>query len=855
MSNIKRTILILDHSPLARKKACYDNSNEGTCGVVAEKLHGDEFDLNPCSMWSSFIHAALQYSRLAWDLSPVGQKSQISIHVAPGLGLAMDSIVLNSWTAQEQTLGTITSQLKELRLQDSQEEKVEDSDGSNSWIGQALKGSIAHILEPANIQTSTLGSSVQGQSGSSQSRTLANILMVLVDPERPVKEESEDIDMSDELDQGWQYCDLDLRKVLSEALRSLQDCIRNTKGASFHVDFIRISTRQTRTRRDIVKENITRACTASVYHVVTVDETSITKALINHYLLQNKDIQLLRLHNLPLKHHNKGSHVDLYYRTDHILALARTKMETKAQNESVAILQSTPRTIQVATELDYGMECAKVPRTVHLLTAMGSDDVATKALFDHNGQLFVHCLQTSTDTSAFLSEGSARATSKRKMNVSGDSAHLEEFVEAIVRPNTITPGTDCFTQEGNAFTEIVPPALKPLPSQRAGSEYEKDSNNEEGLSSLGVNMALVHTTSKLDLETRWLPAHSIQIQRFKGAICKSSVDAAGTSTILSVLDALIYDARPLVLPGESGPMNQGMVTQHQQRFRESAQAVLADLWMIGQRFKSVSPSHVETAKLIATKITPKGLDHQTVKLTLVPPNRRAALMNSEALGGGPMMDSGDMGGDGWNRNKNQRGGGNIGGGVGRGGRGGRFDSNRGGRGGGVGLGGRGRGGFRGNHNNSPGGGTAADDMNFGGIDSLLGPNGDIMVSMTGKTQPVPYLVTQPPPREEVEEAEHEYLAQLGEDGCLLKAYWGSRGAQGSAIATVLNSVTSLDSPSAAGRSNSGVGGPGPNVPIMDPIAAAAIVAQQKMKKLSTKRPRLQDFAGRTPVSENGGFSK
>ncbi|KAF9169678.1 hypothetical protein BGX20_010004 [Mortierella sp. AD010] len=830
-------------------------------------------------MWSSFVHAALHYSRLTWDLSPVGQKSQISIHIAPGPGSTLDSIVLNDWATQEQNLGNITTQLKDLQTQDDlqSEEARQDTHSSNNWIGQALKGAIAHILEPTSLQTPVLGPSTIGQSGSPQLRLVANILMVLVDPEEPIKEVSEDIDMNEDTEQGWQYRGLDLRKALAEALRSLQECIKNNRDASLHVDFIRISTQQTQKHIEVIKEEITRTCTASVYTVVSSDEVSTTMALTNHYLLQNKDIQLLRLNNLPLKHYS-GSPVELFYRTDHIVALARRKPSVKVGGESAPILQTTPRTIQDVVELNYGMDCAEIPHvlptrcahlasispstfvasffpfvngTVHLLTALGSDGVASKALFDHGGQLFVHCLQTQADKTTFSSKALSQTTPKRKMNTSGSGAHVEEFVEVIVRPNTIIPGTDSFAQEGNIFTEIVPPALKPLSSQRTESENEVDSSAEgEGLSSLGVNMGLVHTTSKLDLETRWLPAYSIHIQKFKTAICRSSVDTAGISIIQSVLDALICDARPLVLPGESGPV----VSQHQQRFRESAQAILADLWMIGQRFKSVSPSHVEVAKLIATKITPKGLDHQTVKLTLVPPNRRAALMNSDAQGGSPVVDGGDMGGDGWGRNKGQRGGGNVGSGIGRGGRGGRFDSNRGGRGGGIGAGGRGRGGFRGNHNsNNPGNsgtGTAADDMNFGGVDPSVG---DIMVSMTGKTQPVPYLATQPPTREEIEEAEHEYLAQLGEDGCLLKAYWGSRGAQGSAIATVLNSVTSLDSPSATARSNSGPGVGAPGAPIMDPIAAAALVAQQKMKRLSTKRPRLQDFAGRTPVSENGGF--
>jgi len=115
-----------------------------------------------------------------------------------------------------------------------------------------------------------------------------------------------------------------------------------------------------------------------------------------------------------------------------------------------------------------------------------------------------------------------------------------------------------------------------------------------------------------------------------------------------------------------------------------------------------------------------------------------------------------------------------------------------------------------------------------------------MLSMTGKTQPVPYLTTTPPTRDEIEDSEQEYLSQLGEDGCLLKAYWGSRGAQGSSLAVVLNSMHSLDT-------------------LASPTDLGAVRQQQQqrpggLKKGPIKRLRLQDFAGRTPVVENGGHS-
>ncbi|KAG0299523.1 hypothetical protein BGZ98_009966 [Dissophora globulifera] len=805
MNTINRTTLILDHSPLARRRACDDAAKEG--GIAGDDSD-DEFDLEPCSMWSSFIHASLHYSRLAWDLSPAGQNSQISVHAAPGPPLTRNSAILNTWTAQEQTLAFISSSIQEVQDMDDTDQKIghEGAEDVHDWIGPSLLGAISHILEPASLQqpmisTGHASTTPAIPTGALQAGINAKIILLLVDPDDDQRNDSEDIQMGNAAqdDRSWRYGDQDLRQLLTDALHRLHDYIKASKVINIHVDYIRATTHRTRIHADIVDEDISKICTASVYTVVIEDENSAASALINHYLIHNRDVQLLRLHNVPLKHHNKGSPVDLYYRSDHIRRLSKTKaLEREQEDESARILQNTPWSVRDVTELDYG-----------------------------------------------------------------------DFVEVIVRPNTITSSGDAYRHEDNTLTEIAPFALKPTATFQVDNEDVGDQRVEDAQSSsLGVNMALVHTTSKLDLETRWLvqwegerihpimPVHSVQIQKFRSAICRSNVDSAGLATISAVLDALIPDARPLVLPGEV-PL--GPIPPQQHRFRDSAQAILADLWMIGQRFKSVSESHVKAASLIATKITPKGLDHQTVKLTLVTPNRRVSQLNSDATGASPAVDGGDVGGDGWNRNKGPRGGGNMGGGSGRG-RGNRFDGNRGGRGGGGvgggGPGGRGRGGFRGG-NNAGGGGANADESNFGAggssAQSPLGPNGDIMVSMTGKTQPTPYLVTQPPTREEIEESEQEYLAQLGEDGCLLKAYWGSRGAQGSSIAAVLNSVTSLDSPSAALANGSNMS-PTTGMAV-DHLTAVAVAAQQKMKKLATKRPRLQDFAGRTPAYENGGFSR
>ncbi|KAG0005435.1 hypothetical protein BGZ65_011176 [Modicella reniformis] len=856
MNCINRTTFILDHSLQARRSACYDHLKKDVVAEDDELLLDSnyEFDLEPCSLWSSFIHASLHYARLSWDLSPVGQTSQVSIHAAPGHESTRNSVVLNTWVPQEQSVEYIASQLRILNLQDSAQE---DHETLRDWVGPALQGAIAHILEPVALQpVSIIGGHYSG--------TVGSIVMVLADLESYDRED-QDVNMgsdttmegtSEQTNQAWRYRDLDLRGVLEEELYKLHDSMKTS-----------------------------RTCSASVYTVISVDETSLEKALTNLYLIRNRNIELLRLHNVPIGQGGKGASLDIFYRSDHIRAIPRKRPGLETLDESSFILQDTPSNIRAFTELDYGTlptRCAHLaslsPSTfvtsffpfargsVHLLKPLVSETVASMALYDHDGQFFLHCLYTTADPDTFLSETALQLGSKRKPDTYLNSSLVEDFVESIIRPNMIVLGVDLFAQEANSFTEIVPSAVKQKVILQEESEDDGDSNAEDTPNSLEVNMALVHTTSRLDLETRWLvqwegermhpilPIHSRQIQKVKSAICRNTVDTVGLTTIQNVLDSLIADARPLVLPGEAP---QGTVPPSLQRVRESAQAILADLWMIGQRFKSVSQSHVEAretslerraARLIATKITPKGLDHQTVRLTLMPPNRRTTTLNTETPIASPVVDNGDASGDGWNRSKGPRGG------VGRGSRGGRFDNNRGGR-GSVGRGRGGPGGFRGGHMNSgPGnniGGTSAgvDDLNFSAFDpSTAGPNGDIMVSMTGKIQPVPYLVTQPSTREELEEAEQEYLAQLGEDGCLLKAYWGPRGAQGSSIATVLNSVTSLDSPSTLSNSNPIPG----SAPLRDPLAAIATAAQRKMKKLATKRPRLQDFAGRTPVAENGG---
>ncbi|KAF9571828.1 hypothetical protein EC968_010629 [Mortierella alpina] len=715
----------------------------------------------------------------------------ISVHAAPGV-LSDDSAVLNTWTEAEQNLPHITSQL---RLLQAQEPDVQDTPNIESLrqdcIEQALKGAIAHLLDSEALSTSASQTQQPSniQLGFIQNKRTANIVMVLQDPEEHRGEKAEDVhmegseDTSNELSGSWQSSGHDLREILGEAIRSLQDNISNSKIANINVDFIRIA----------------RVCTASVYNVVAEDELSVSKALTNYYLLRNKNVRLARIDNLPLKLRH-GNSVELFYRTDHISTLARKAVGDDSDGQAKAILQRTPATVRTATELCYGTECktnsyalptlcahlaSMSPSTftssfspfssngVHFLKDQDASNIASMALFDHYGRLFLHCLQTSQDSSMFLPVNPASSTSKRKADEVTRDPRLDDFVQVVVRPNTISPKGDAFAQDGNIFTEITPSALPNATLSNEGGDSDKEPYMADTPSSRGVNMALVHTTSKLDLETRWL----VQWE--------------------------------------------------------------------GER---VHP--IMAARLIATKITPKGVDHQTVKLTLVPPNRRPDLLNELQTGQRGSSSTGSGAGSGSGNAGNTRGNDS---GFNRGGRGGRFEFGRGRGRGGMG----GQGGFRGgqggntgspgsgnnnnNNNNNSNNSNNTDDMNFGGTDSVT-PSGP-MLSLTGKTQPKPYLETRPPTRKEIEESEQEYLGQLGEDGCLLKAYWGSRGAQGSAIATVLNSVTSLDSPAATAV----------KTPVlMDPLLPLA--AKRRIANAATKRLRLQDFAGRTPSSENGGHA-
>ncbi|KAG0040720.1 hypothetical protein BGZ82_010537 [Podila clonocystis] len=815
MAGINRTVLILDHSPHALQKSCV-NFSENALEIDLDDE--EDIELEPCSMWSSQVHAALHYTRLALDLSPVNQKTQISIHAAPGFTPSGESVVLNTWTPAEQRLAHMTSQLHLLQLQDASEDTDMTADDTKR-IGQALQGAVAHILEPVPPTTGAVAQAQSGLAASIASRRRANIVMILVD--------GDEEDGGESADSAWFYKGSDLRRLVT----------------NIHVDFIRVTSDRSVARQDAVNNQISRSSTASIFTVRSLDENTISAALTNQYLLQNKDIQIMRLWNLPLKFLGGTSDIDLFIRTDHLKPATAENQE----HAGAGILEQAIPLSTAITNLEYVTQCKKTTCSGHLLKEQGSEALATTAIIDHDNQLFVHCLKDDQDSIALLVEitasGDLPNTPKRALGPT-ESDRVEDFLEAIIRPNTITPGHS-FIQDGNTFTEILP---TPPPQST-----DKDPSTE-GISTAPVTkLALIHSTTKLDIETRWLcqwdgessntisRSHETQIQLFRAAICKAQVDAAGIATINRVLDTLVLEAKPPVLPGEQAPVGGkafGQQQQQQQRSRESARSLLANLWMIGQRFKSISPSHLEVAKIIATKITPKGLDHQTVKHTLIPPSQRRRMIDNmmsgqgDFSGGSPNVD-GDMG-DVWNKNR----GGNAGRGGGGGGGRGRFNNNqRGGGGGGGGGGmsdrGRGRGGMAG------GGGGGGHNANNSG-DGVVN---DIMLSMTGKTQPVPYLVTTPQTREEIEESEQEYLAQLGDDGCLLKAYWGSRGAQTSSLAAVLRSGNS----SLLGSSKTGY-----EVDPMSPAVGA--INQTPIVRPATKRLRLQDFAGRTPYDENGGLA-
>ncbi|KAK5809122.1 hypothetical protein F5H01DRAFT_351266 [Linnemannia elongata] len=985
--SLQRTILLLDHSPLARQKPCFVPS-QGDNGFESDD--DDEFDLEPCSMWTSFMNAALHFSRVTLDLTPPTQIPQYSVHVAAGDRQTGGNIILNTWASKEQNMSEINAQLQLLRQED-QETSGNESTVPETWLEQALKEAIAHIVEPPQEQT---GSAWKQQGGGKklldevnntpsasqpittiQPRSTCKIVFVIADPETSLhgsSQEDGDTEMKGEEEKGWFYGDQDIRRTLYEATRSMEASIKK-RNTSIHLDLIRIATSRSQARGDIIMEQISRICTASVYTVIAEDELSPLRALTNYFLVQNKDVKVLRIRDMKFTGKFCDQDAELFHRSDHIGPTAVRK--TDAEDTTTSILQGTPPAIHNATEADYGRlnvntrskslplaiptECAHAatlnPLTfvtaffvqgkappIHMLVEKDStDDVVTRAIVNHGGRLFIHCIPTEYESGmpkratelqplpakgGFLKDerskredsamtddlttgGTVSEVVKRHHHDRNVTPIVQDFIKNIVRTNVVKADAEW---TGGGFIEVTPPALKTtaaLQFKTSGGGGGVKSHARKDQATVGVDMAVVHSTSKIDLETRWLvqwqgerihpiaPEHSVLLEQFRNVICKPQI--ASLTTITTIIEKLITDARPAVLPG---PLNlpdnlpptqikviqqaiQTYQQQHQhqdQALRESAQAILADLWLVAQRFKSISPSHAGAARHIGEMISPTGLDYNTVRMTYVAPVLRAFLNAKEADpslgivnvpdGSSPNPNQGQGMGNTWGG----RGGGNVGGGN-RGGRGGmqggggaRFGDNsnnrnnnannninrRGGFGGNAG----GPGGFR--NSGGGGGGGSGQGGNANNVTSsteeILSDPTLPLCSMSGRTQPVPYLETTPPTREEIEGEDQVYLSELGEEGSLLRTYWGPRGAQGSSVAAIVNSVTSLDSTSLLEAASS-VGGvppvpivPGaPLVPVGADLASIHAAAQQRR----LKRPRLQDFSGRTPVKEYGGFSK
>lgn len=72
-------------------------------------------------------------------------------------------------------------------------------------------------------------------------------------------------------------------------------------------------------------------------------------------------------------------------------------------------------------------------------------------------------------------------------------------MKVIIGPNEISSGQEAFAVEGNKLSTIVPTALKSTFNQG-----EPKGMDDESPSSSSVNTSLVNTTSRLDLETRWM---------------------------------------------------------------------------------------------------------------------------------------------------------------------------------------------------------------------------------------------------------------------------------------------------------------------------------------------------------------
>ncbi|KAF9120487.1 hypothetical protein BGW39_011325 [Mortierella sp. 14UC] len=919
------------------------------------------------------MNAGLHFSRINLDLTPLTQVPQYSVHVAAGDHQTGGSVILNTWAPQDQNLGEINSNLQLLRQED-QEATGNEPPIPDTWLEQALREAIAHILEPPQDPSGSAWRLISAKNGydegrintsvatvvnaatstattTTQPRSTYKIVFVLADPEtsfRKIKRDDGDTDMEDDEDEdSWFYGSQDIRGMLYEAVRSMEVSIKK-RNVNLHVDFIRIVTSQSQARGDIIMEQISRTCTASVYTVISQDELSPMRALTNYFLLQNTDVKVLRVHDPVFTEKFRKDSAVLFHRSDHIVPKTVRKTDVEGEQDSnMSILQQPPLSMQNAIDTDHAQEHRIHRSIVYFLTDRGStDNIATRAIVNHAGRIFVHCIPTefesgmpkrikelipgpvkggmvpSDDRSrredfVMTKDSAATSTSvsdimKRPLLGKTVTPVVQDFIDAIIQPNLVQPKKEW---GGGGFVELTPPALKTTAAvqfKAKGGGGGVKSHARKDQATVGVDMAVVHSTKRLDLETRWLvqwqgervhpivPEHRVLLEQFRSVICNTVV--ASIEPITTILEKLITDARPAVLPGvvaipENLPPTQikiiqqavqttQQLQQHQNpAVRESAQAILADLWMVGQRFKSLSPSHAAVAKEIGEMVAPTGLDYNTVKLTYIAPVLRVfqqakeidpTLVANLPDGASPNLNQGQGQGMMGNNTWGGRGGGNVGGGI-RGGRGGmqggaRFgDSNNNrnnanNRRGGFGGPGGGGGGIPGGLRNSGGGGGMGSGVNANTVSSnteeiLMDPSLPL-VSMSGRTQPVPYLETSPPTREEIDNGDQAYLSELGEEGSLLRTYWGPRGAQGSSVAAIVNSMNSLDSttllePSVPGSAVATAAGPIPGSIVLAPpsMGTGQDLASIHAAQRRLKRPRLQDFAGRTPVKEYGGFSK
>ena len=89
-----------------------------------------------------------------------------------------------------------------------------------------------------------------------------------------------------------------------------------------------------------------------MYTVIAEDELSPLRALTNYFLLQNKDVKVLRIHDMRFTGKFCDQDAELFHRSDHIGPTAVRK--TDAEDPATSILQKKPPAIQNAIEADYG---------------------------------------------------------------------------------------------------------------------------------------------------------------------------------------------------------------------------------------------------------------------------------------------------------------------------------------------------------------------------------------------------------------------------------------------------------------------------------------------------------------------